>query len=388
MKRNKKEGRSEEQAFSDALLQVPEEDISEEERPKKKKWKKVLLAIVLTLLGLIVAVVLAVLLYLNHLLNQITPYDAVNDVTVSSSEAEQIVEEDPEAVTIDLEQEEQLPDISDVTFPQEQEEQSSTVNWDNVVNILLVGQDRRPGEGRQRSDSMILVTFNKSKQTITLTSFMRDCYVQIPGYKANKLNAAYAFGGMSLLNQTLEQNFGVHVDGNIEVDFDGFQDVIDLLGGVDISLTEEEVSYMNNGLGLNGTDRQLSVGTNRLDGEQALVYARIRSIDSDYRRAERQRKVISSLIQRYKSQSLTTMLGLLEDILPLVVTNMDKGEIVDYTLELMPMLASCGVETLRIPVDGTFNQGIAKVRPGLAAWFQYDIDFSANRDRLYQVFAE
>lgn len=388
MKRNKKEGRSEEQAFSDALLQVPEEDISEEERPKKKKWKKVLLAIVLTLLGLIVAVVLAVLLYLNHLLNQITPYDAVNDVTVSSSEAEQIVEEDPEAVTIDLEQEEQLPDISDVTFPQEQEEQSSTVNWDNVVNILLVGQDRRPGEGRQRSDSMILVTFNKSKQTITLTSFMRDCYVQIPGYKANKLNAAYAFGGMSLLNQTLEQNFGVHVDGNIEVDFDGFQDVIDLLGGVDISLTEEEVSYMNNGLGLNGTDRQLSVGTNRLDGEQALAYARIRSIDSDYRRAERQRKVISSLIQRYKSQSLTTMLGLLEDILPLVVTNMDKGEIVDYTLELMPMLASCGVETLRIPVDGTFNQGIAKVRPGLAAWFQYDIDFSANRDRLYQVFAE
>ncbi len=388
MKRNKKEGRSEEQAFSDALLQVPEEDISEEERPKKKKWKKVLLAIVLTLLGLIVAVVLAVLLYLNHLLNQITPYDAVNDVTVSSSEAEQIVEEDPEAVTIDLEQEEQLPDISDVTFPQEQEEQSSTVNWDNVVNILLVGQDRRPGEGRQRSDSMILVTFNKSKQTITLTSFMRDCYVQIPGYKANKLNAAYAFGGMSLLNQTLEQNFGVHVDGNIEVDFDGFQDVIDLLGGVDISLTEEEVSYMNNGLGLNGTDRQLSVGTNRLDGEQALVYARIRSIDSDYRRAERQRKVISSLIQRYKSQSLTTMLGLLEDILPLVVTNMDKGEIVDYTLELMPMLASCGVETLRIPVDGTFNQGIAKVRPGLAAWFQYDIDFNANRNRLYQVFAE
>lgn len=388
MKRNRKEGRSEEQAFSDALLQVPEEDISEEERPKKKKWKKVLLAIVLTLLGLIVAVVLAVLLYLNHLLNQITPYDAVNDVTVSSSEAEQIVEEDPEAVTIDLEQEEQLPDISDVTFPQEQEEEQPAVNWDNVVNILLVGQDRRPGEGRQRSDSMILVTFNKSKQTITLTSFMRDCYVQIPGYKANKLNAAYAFGGMSLLNQTLEQNFGVHVDGNVEVDFDGFQDVIDLLGGVDISLTEEEVSYMNNGLGLNGTDRQLSVGTNRLDGEQALAYARIRSIDSDYRRAERQRKVISSLIQRYKSQSLTTMLGLLEDILPLVVTNMDKGEIVDYTLELMPMLASCGVETLRIPVDGTFNQGIAKVRPGLAAWFQYDIDFNANRNRLYQVFAE
>jgi LCP family protein required for cell wall assembly len=235
---------------------------------------------------------------------------------------------------------------------------------------------------------MILVTVNKSKKTITLTSFMRDAHVTIPGYKSNKLNAAYAFGGMSLLNQTLEQNYGVRVDGDIEVDFNSFQKIIDMLGGVDIKLTKKEVTYLNNGMHLNGTDRELHVGTQRLDGEIALAYSRLRSIDSDYRRAERQRTVITALIERYKNQSTTQMLAMLEDILPLVVTNMSKGEIVDYTMDLTPLLAGAQLNTLRIPVDGTFRQGTAKVRPGLAAWFQYDIDFAANREVLNEVFAE
>ena len=90
-----------------------------------------------------------------------------------------------------------------------------------IVNILLVGQDRLEGEGRTRSDSMILCTFNKRTRELTLTSFLRDLYVQIPGYGGNRINAAYAYGGMELLEQTLEQNFGVQVDGIVEVDFSG-----------------------------------------------------------------------------------------------------------------------------------------------------------------------
>jgi LCP family protein required for cell wall assembly len=235
---------------------------------------------------------------------------------------------------------------------------------------------------------MILVTFNKAKQTVTLTSFMRDAYVSIPGYKSNKLNAAYAFGGMSLLNETLEKNYGVHIDGDVEVDFNSFQQIIDLLGGVDIQLREPEVTYLNNGMFLNGTSRELSVGTQRLDGEIALAYARLREIDTDYHRAQRQRNVISSLFQRYKELPVSEMLGLLDDILPIVVTNMDKSEIVNYTLELTPMLTGVQMNTLRIPADQTFSQGTARVRPGLAAWFQYDIDFAANREILYEIFAE
>ena len=414
MKPDKEISDSELEKLAEELSEDPEDPVESEEAPPKKMktWKKVLLIVILSLLGLIIAAVLTVMLYVNHLLNQITPYDTANDATISSSEAEQMIEDDPEMVEID--DDEEIPDITDLTFPKElpvepdqqdqqdqqgqmgevtgqltqQQDPGPPVNWSNVVNIMLVGQDRRSGEGRQRSDSMILVTFNKSKKTITLTSFMRDSYVRIPGYKPNKLNATYAFGGMSLLNQTLEQNFGVKVDGNVEVDFNNFQKLIDLLGGVDIKLTEKEADYLNKTYKWPGTRWEVKPGTQRLDGEQALAYSRIRKIDSDYRRAERQRKVVTNLIQRYKSQSVSKMLSLLEDILPLVVTNMGKGEIVDYVVELTPMLAGSSINTLRIPADGTFRQGNVRVRKGLAAWFQYDIDFYANRRLLNKVFAE
>ena len=86
---------------------------------------------------------------------------------------------------------------------------------DNVLNLLLIGQDRRPGEGRARSDSMMIMTINKTDKTIKLTSLMRDLYVQIPGYSDNRINAAYAFGGMELLDATIKQNFYIYIDGNI-----------------------------------------------------------------------------------------------------------------------------------------------------------------------------
>ncbi len=356
-----------------------------EYQPKKKRgtWKKVLLIILLSLLLLIVAVVAAVGIYMNHLLNQVTPYDPAEDVTISVEEAEKLVEEDPEAVTLDPNSTEEIPDLEELPTEPEVTEPQDLVNWDNVVNIMLIGQDRRPGEGRQRSDSMILATFNKSKGTITLTSFMRDQYVKIPGYKNNKMNAAYAFGGMSLLNETLETNFGVKVNGDVEVDFNSFEKLIDRLGGVDIKLTKKEASYMTAGSKWDFTE-----GVNHLTGEQALIYSRIREIDSDYRRAQRQRNVISSLIRRYQELPVTEMVAMLEDILPLVKTNMTKGEIIEYAWELAPMLAGAKLETMRIPVDGTFRQGTARVRAGLAAWFQYDIDFAANREVLREIFAE
>lgn len=355
---------------------------------KKKKqkgtWKKVLLIVFLSLLLLILLAVAGVGLYMNHLLNQVTPYDPSNDMTIASEDADKFIEEDPELVPVEPDGED-IPDMEDLTIPEELAPplEEDPVNWDNVINIMLIGQDRLPGQGRQRSDSMILLTVNKSKGTITLTSFMRDQYVRIPGYKNNKMNAAYAFGGMKLLNETMETNFGVKVDGDIEVDFNNFEKLIDMLGGVDIKLTKSEVKHLNSGYGW-----KLSSGTQRLNGEQALAYSRIRKIDSDYRRAERQRTVISSLINRYKSLSLTEMLSMIEDILPLVTTNMSKNEIIDIAVDVAPMLAGAQMNTMRIPVDGTFRQGTVRVRAGLAAWFQYDIDFAANRKVLRDIFAE
>lgn len=112
---------------------------------------------------------------------------------------------------------------------------------DDLINILLVGQDRREGQGRQRSDSMILCSINPDTKQISMISFLRELYVQIPGgYSDNRLNAAYVFGGFPLLTDTLHTNFGVSIDGCFEVDFSCFQSVIDILGGVDITLTDKE----------------------------------------------------------------------------------------------------------------------------------------------------
>lgn len=357
------------------------------QKKKKKKgtWKKVLLGIFLGLLLLIILALAGFWIYMNHLLNQVTPYDPSNDVTIAVEEADKLTQEDPDLLPVDPESNEDIPHMEDLTIPEETVPpvEEDPVNWDNVINIMLIGQDRRPGQGRQRSDSMILLTVNKSKKTITLTSFMRDQYVRIPGYKNNKMNAAYAFGGMKLLNETMETNFGVQVDGDIEVDFNNFEKLIDMLGGVDITLTKKEANHLNAGNGWN-----LSSGTQRLNGEQALAYARIRKIDSDYRRAERQRTVISSLINRYKSLPLMDMLAMIDDILPLVTTNMSKKEIVDIAIDVAPMMSGAEVNTMRIPLDGTFKQGTVRVRAGLAAWFQYDIDFAANRKALRELFEE
>ncbi len=355
----------------------------EEQKKKKKVWPVLLIwsgAVVGLLLTLVLVVVLAASLKLNHLLNQITPYDEVLDATVSPSDAEDIIINDPENIVISPDEEVELPDISDSVLPSEP--QAPEVNHDHIINILLVGQDRRPGQGRQRSDSMILLTLNKATKSVTLTSFMRDSYVQIPGYQPNKMNAAYAFGGMKLLSETMQVNFGVEVDGCVEVDFNGFEKVVDLLGGVDVKLTEAEVRYLNHGMGWN-----LQVGMNHLTGEQALVYSRIREIDSDYQRARRQRTVLMAIIEKYKSLPVLEMIDMLEDILPLVTTNMEKGDIIGYALDVGPMLAGADYSTLRIPADGTFKGGMARVRPGLAAWFQYDIDFAANRKLLEQMMA-
>jgi LCP family protein required for cell wall assembly len=207
--------------------------------------------------------------------------------------------------------------------------------------------------------------------------------VQIPGYPANKLNHAYQYGGMSLLCETLLVNFGVEIDGAIEINFSSFQEIIDMLGGVEISLTEKEAKYMNH-----PSKWGLTAGVNRLNGEQALLYARLREIDSDYQRSERQRTVLLALVSAYKNQPVGTMLGLLDDIMPLLTTNMTNEQMWSYSLKVVTMLAGARYNSQRIPADGTFSQGNVQVRPGLKAWFQYNIDFDANRELLRKIIEE
>jgi LCP family protein required for cell wall assembly len=245
------------------------------------------------------------------------------------------------------------------------------------VNILLIGQDRRPGETRARSDAMILCTFNTRNNTLTMTSFLRDLWVQIPGYQDNKLNAAYAAGGMKLLQKTLEHNFGIHIDGNVEVDFNRFVQIVDLLGGVDIELRSDEARYLNRAL----DTQDLTAGVQTLNGKQVLCYCRIRSLDSnaDFSRTNRQRKVLDALVRKYRAAGITRTLPLLDDILPMITTDMTKMQIMGYAYDLLPKLASAQIVSQRIPADGTFTTPVIRNMSVLLA------DMDAARKMLKQT---
>ena len=216
-----------------------------------------------------------------------------------------------------------------------------------IVNILLVGQDRRINQPRQRSDAMILCTINVEKKTVTLTSFLRDTYVKLPGtYGMNKLNAAYLIGGFDMLDRCLKENFGVRVDHNIEVDFSGFKAVIDAMGGIDIELTAKEAEIV---------EGDQVVGMNHLDGGQALMYARIRKIDDDFERTNRQRKVLTVLFEKIKTMNLIELLLLSNELLPMITTDMTDEELLEYMLKYAPLLGELKIITQSVPDRSEFE---------------------------------
>lgn len=320
-------------------------------------WERIGLIALCVVLALILVGLIFATTYVNYLLGLVSRTEGNHDETLSSEQMATATE------SLDPDYTGEVDDPNSVTL--------NTVNLgeldgnsDGIINILLVGQDRREGEPRQRSDSMILCTFNTRAGTITMTSFLRDTYVYIPGRGNNKLNAAYQWGGFSLLDETLMVNFGVDVDANVEVDFDGFIGIIDLVGGVDIYLSQNEANYMNKYTGFEynkGEVWNLKEGINHLNADQALAYARIRKTATstgtrdDWGRTERQRTVLMALLDAYKGQSLTTMLALVDDILPLITTDMTDSEIISYVVQLFPMVATAEIQTQHIPGTGYYT---------------------------------
>lgn len=221
----------------------------------------------------------------------------------------------------------------------------------NMIHILLIGEDARPGEDRGRSDAMLLCSIDTAAKKLTVTSFLRDLYVTIPGFTDHKLNSAYAWGGMKLLSETILLNFGIEIDACFAVDFRAFETVIDSLGGVDIFLTDEEAAYLS-----------CPQGMTRLDGSKALMYARIRSIgQGDFGRTDRQRKLLQVMIERCKTMGTGQLHALLDELLPLVQTNAEQQRILQYCLELTPILTGgCETQKLCIPAEGTYEYAWAK----------------------------
>lgn len=255
-----------------------------------------------------------------------------------------------------------ISDISDIKWPTD----GDVLKENKTINILLIGQDRRPGEARARSDSMMIATINKKNQTIKITSLMRDLYVQIPGYSDNRINAAYSFGGMKLLDATIEKNLQVHIDGNIEVDFDKFQQAINMVGGIDIQVNTDEVAFLNR-QGFTG----LSEGLVHMDGSLALEYCRIRYVgNSDYERTERQKRVVTTVFNNIKGLGLPKILGLVDSIFPLVTTDLSNSQIINFAT-VVTIMGVDDIGTYRIPVNGAFTprriRGMSVLIPDLTA---------------------
>lgn len=257
-----------------------------------------------------------------------------------------------------------LSDSTDILSPEDVEwngDNFKALNNDELVNILLIGQDRREGEGRQRSDAMILCSFNPKTNNLSMISFLRDLYVQIPGYEDNRLNAAYAYGGFELLRQTLNTNFGIMIDGCLEADFNSFEKIIDTVGGVNIELTSAEAEIVGNGA---------TEGLCTLSGEQALTYARIRKIDSDFQRTARQRAVINSVLEGIKNSSLSELAVLVNEILPLLTTDMTDEELMSFAATIYASSFSrVTTESYSIPSSGNYKNarinGMAVLVPDL-----------------------
>lgn len=259
--------------------------------------------------------------------------------------------------------------------------------WDvasdgDVMNILLLGIDENEDASDGRSDSNILVSVNQKTKTIRLVSFLRDSYLSIPTVGMDKLNAAYSAGGVALTMQTLENNFRVSIKRYMSVNFQNFADVVDRLGGLDVQMSKETCDECNTHI---GTD--LTAGLNHLNGTECLYYARIRHATDeyghdDYGRAARQRQIIQLLIGKMKSMNPVEASKVMYDFLPYLKTNLTDSEIACLG-GVAATLSGYKVESLQIPVDGTFDDQSSI--PGVGTVVDMDLtqNSQALRDFLY-----
>lgn len=241
---------------------------------------------------------------------------------------------------------------------------------EDILNIMLIGTDLRTDgyKGMGNTDSIIMLSINTRDKNVKLTSFMRDMYVEVPERGENRLNTAYSFGGPQLLFDTLKLNFNVDVDKYVRVNFSNFKRIIDQVGGLDIELTNAEAEYMNK-YSYKYKTKYVESGLQHLDGAQALSYARCRKIDSDFKRTERQRKVILSFVDEVRNKNAAELNGLLNIMLPMIQTNLSKSEIVR-------LLADSGrymnheIETLNIPIKNSYKPRTIKKRSVICPNFE------------------
>lgn len=288
------------------------------EKPTKKKmatWKKVIIGVVVA----IIVIIAAGMGYVYSTLNKTNKVKLDND-------------------SLGLNQNTQSADKKD-----------------DIINIALFGVDAPNGEVG-RSDADLILTIDKKHKKLKLTSIMRDSYVDVKGHGMTKLTHAYAYGGPELALNTINTNFDLAIDKFITVNFTSLPKVIDKLGGIDINLTQGDLKYINGYIknldNINKTDSPdiTSTGMHHLDGTQALAYCRIRYDGGDQRRTQRQRTVIEAVFKKMKNTPVTQYPAILNELLPLVTTNISANEFISLGKDIVDTGAT-QFEDLKVPCD-------------------------------------
>ena len=290
---------------------------------KITKGKKITLWIIWIILFIILGVASGAYIYANSLLNKM------------------------EKVEINKE---------DVGITDEVEEKLTKYD-DTITNIALFGIDAEEGEAG-RSDSIMIATIDTHNKKLKLTSIMRDSYVNIDGHGLDKINHAYAFGKAQLAIKTLNENFDLNIEDFVAVNFSSLPKIIDKIGGIELDIDSEELEYINsyirnvNTINKTNSPSIVSAGIQHVDGTQAMAYCRIRyTSGGDYKRTERHREVLSKIFEKILSMSPTTYPSLLNDLLPMVSTNLDGSEIMELGNKILK-IGNTTLEQERFPRDG------------------------------------
>ena len=334
----------------------------QQKQPKKKRGLKVFLIILAVLLVLGGAAAAAGAIYYNRMMNKMNIIELPEDTYVYTEDT--YVTEVTETAVAETEG----AAIADTTEATTVVTEPPKATADDIVNILLVGQSSRAGEESRMADTTMLVSINTFDGTVTLFSVLRDSYVKLPDYKGHtcgraKFTVCYGLGyqwgdiagAMEMTNICMRDNFGVEVDYNIEIDFESFIRVVDLMGGIEIELTEAEAKYLN--------DDDLYVtydvepGLQYLDGMAALSYARMRKAegdaDSDIKRSARQRLVLETLLNKVRGLSLPELQRCADILLPEITTTMTPGDIMNLLTRIIPVFKDIKVVGETIPYGKT-----------------------------------
>lgn len=328
---------------------------------KAKKKRRSWLVALLVLLVLFLALAAGAALFVNSKLSLI---DYSDGRTESPASAE-IGEEDFSLDLSGLEMQEPsaLP-------------QGETASEENILNVLILGTDEHTVDfSSARADSIILLSLDLKENTAKLVSLERGMGVPIleGEYEGEYdwLTHCFRYGGAALMLKEVQTCFNVDVSHYVRVNFTSVKKIVDILGGIDVALTDAEANYLNSG-GLG-----LSSGMNHLNGEAALAYARLREIDSDWTRVKRQRTVIQACMDSIRGADVKTLNTLCDAILPYVQTNFTKLEILELMTQL-PGFLGVQFEQMTIPVEGTYGGMTGLQGRGLFA-----VDFETNTQILH-----